>query len=415
MRTSIVGFFVVASVIGAARAADPLPEGDQGIAAKYPGDVGIDGDAAVVFVDDFEGYGDASELPTRWDAAVYQVDGVKITGEAAGVFAGSQALEFTVPQQEAELANATDRTVSPELEVLYLRFYSKFQGPYDIVGSSHNGAMISSKYFNNGQATPGVPADGTNKFLVNLENWRGEPEMASPGLLNLYVYHPEQRSEYGDHFYPDGTITPYDPDPPPDYFGPDFVPRPNIIPELDTWHCYEYMVKANTPGQRDGRVAFWYDGVLAGDFQNLRLRDVDALKIDRFGLSFHIKSNPDAVNRKWYDNVVAATAYIGPLYEGGGGETGTEGGSSGGGGSSEEGGSDAPTEGSGTGGGETGAVTDGGDDGGSTAGATAAGSSSGGAREGGDGGCGCDAAAGSPGLVVVGVLGLVVRRRRRCS
>ena len=49
------------------------------------------------------------------------------------------------------------------------------------------------------------------------------------------------------------------------------------------------------------------------DFPNLRLRDIDTLKIDRFGLSFHIGSNPAGETKKWYDNVVAATSYIGPV------------------------------------------------------------------------------------------------------
>ena len=89
-------------------------------------------------------------------------------------------------------------------------------------------------------------------------------------------------------------------------YGPGFVSRPNIIPQLDRWYCYEYMLQANTPGQRDGRIAIWLDGVLVADFPGLRLRDVATLKIDRFGLSFHIGSNPNGQARKWYDNVVAA-------------------------------------------------------------------------------------------------------------
>ena len=87
--------------------------------------------------------------------------------------------------------------------------------------------------------------------------------------------------------------------------------RPDIIPELDRWYCYEFMVQANTPGQRDGRIAIWLDGQLVADFGNLRFRDVADLKIDRFGLSFHIKSNPNGQSKKWYDDVVAATSYIG--------------------------------------------------------------------------------------------------------
>jgi hypothetical protein len=286
-----------------------LPLGD-GIAAKYPGDVGIENDPDVIFADGFETYSQASDLEQRWDA-VYQMDEIRIATEPDNVFGGDKALEFTVPQQNNELSNATDKVLTQERDVLFLRYYSKFQPPYDVVGSSHNGSSISAHYFINGMATPGVPADGMNKFLVNLENWRGEVETPSPGHLNVYVYHPEQRSQWGDHFFPTGTVLPNSSEP--FDFGPQFVSRPDILPELDRWYCYEYMLKANTPGMRDGRITFWLDGELAADFPNLRLRDVDSLKIDRFGLSFHIGSNPNGETKKWYDNVVAASSYIGPV------------------------------------------------------------------------------------------------------
>lgn len=304
--------FAVAGLVSLASAAAPLPEGDQGIAANYPGDVGIERAPKVVYADDFERYADASELADNWDAAVYQIDHIRIATEPENVYAGNQALEFKVPQQNAALSNAIDKVVSPERDMLFLRYYSKFQPPYDAVGSSHNGAMISAHYFENGRATPGVPANGTNKFLVDLENWRGDAAIPSPGFLNIYIYHPEQRSNWGDHFFPSGTVlpssrVPFD-------FGPDFVSRPDIVSELGRWYCYEYMVQANTPGQRDGRIAFWFEGKLAADFQNLRLRDIERLQIDRFGLRFHIRSNPNGEARKWYDNVVAATSYIGPRF-----------------------------------------------------------------------------------------------------
>ncbi len=282
----------------------------EGIAAKYPGDVGIADDPAVIFADDFESYTDASELSQRWDA-VYQMSQLRIATEADNVYAGAQALEMSVPQQQNELSNATDKILATERDALFLRYYSRFQAPFDVVGSSHNGSMISAHYFIDGQATPGVPADGTNKFLANLENWRGEAATPSPGDLNIYIYHPEQRSEWGDHFFPTGTVLPNSSEP--FDFGPEFVSRPDIIPELSQWYCYEYMVKANTPGERDGRITVWLDGELVADFPNLRLRDVASLMIDRFGLSFHIGSNPNGETRKWYDNVVAATSYIGPM------------------------------------------------------------------------------------------------------
>jgi hypothetical protein len=291
-------------------ASGALPEGNTGIASKYPGDVGIAGDSAVIFADDFESYAQAADIAKRWDN-MYQNQYVSIATAAANVYAGKQAIEFTLPQETAELSDAVEKIVSPELDVLFLRYYSKFQPPYDVVGSSHNGSSISAHYEVGYTSTPGVPANGTNKFLANLENWRGDATTVSPGDLNIYVYHPLQRSQWGDHFFPTGlvmpnTSIPFD-------FGPDFVSRPDIIPVLDQWYGYELMVKANTPGQTDGRIAAWVDGKLVMDFPNLRLRDVASLTIDRFALCFHIGSNPNGESKKWYDNVVAAKSYIGPM------------------------------------------------------------------------------------------------------
>jgi hypothetical protein len=295
---------------GGASPSGSLPEGDNGIAAKHPGDTGIGTDADVIFADDFESYGKPADLNQRWDA-VYQNQYVGLSTDPANVLAGKQALEFTLPKETDELSDATDKVLTEEQDVLFLRYYSKFEPPYEVVGSSHNGSSISAHYFINGQATPGVPADGTNKFLANLENWRGAAATPSPGVLNIYIYHPGQRSMWGDHFFTTGlvdpnTSIPYD-------FGPSFVSRPDVTPELGRWYCYEYMVKANTVGQTDGRISAWLDGKVVGDFPNLTLRTVANLKIDRFGLSFHIFSNPNGEAKKWYDNVVAAKSYIGPL------------------------------------------------------------------------------------------------------
>lgn len=281
-----------------------------GIAAKYPGDQGIESDPDVIFADDFESYGDQGDLWDRWDNTFQQAQ-TRIATEPANVFAGNQSVEFTIPAQNQELSNAVQKVLTTELDVMYLRWYSKFEANNDIVGSSHNGGGMSAHYFVNGQATPGVPANGTNKFLMEFEHWRGEASTQSPGMINVYIYHPEQRDNYGDHFFPTGlvmpnTSLPFD-------FGADFVPASDeIIPNLDQWYCYEFMVKANTPGQRDGRITLWLDGQQIADFGNLRMRDIDTLKLDRFNLSFHAHASPNET-RKWYDNVVAAHSYIGPM------------------------------------------------------------------------------------------------------
>ena len=307
MRTTLLLLTCVAFGLGVAgpTSSEPLPEGNSGIAARYPGDVGIASDPAVIFVDDFESYASAAGLPSRWNEVFHSAN-IRIASEPGNFLSGSKALEFTVPKQSGESSNHAGKYVSPERDVLFLRYYAKFDAGFNALGSSHNGNTVSARY-----CCPGQRADGYNKFLVSYEAGRWETVTANPGSLNIYVYHPDQRDVYGDHFYPTGRILPFDKTP--GDFGPEFVARPEVVPVLGRWYCYELMVKANTPGQRDGRIAMWLDGKLIADFPNLRLRETSALKIDRFTIDLHVGSNTLAVAKKWYDNVVAATSYIGPM------------------------------------------------------------------------------------------------------
>jgi hypothetical protein len=302
----VAAFLLLPAITLTVFALAPLPWGNAGIASQYPGDSGIRTHAAVIFSDDFESYSSASQLSSRWNGGVYHY--VELV--TLGAFSGT-SLRFRNPKSSNEVSNNAGRLVVPELDILFLRYYSKFDATFDAVGSSHNGCSISASYNKYGQATPGIKADGYNKFLANYECGRESGAEPSPGKLNVYIYHPEQRDIWGDHFFPTGEVSPWTYLP--GNFGPDFAPRPNIVPNLDRWYCFEFMVKANTPGSRDGRIACWLDGKLIADFPNLRLRDTDTLEIDRFDISCHIKSNTTREMFKYYDNVVAATSYIGPM------------------------------------------------------------------------------------------------------
>ena len=288
-----------------AQSPSPLPFGNNGIAAKYPDDANIKSDPNVIFADDFESYASESQLWGNW-SNIYQQQDVLITTDPANVFSGQRSLEMRVPAQTTEVGNAVEKHLNPTRDTVFVRVYTKFGAGYNVSGSEHNGISMSAQY-----CCPGVPANGTNKFEVDVENSR-DLTSANPGFTNSYVYYPEQRDLYGDHWFPNGTVLPFTNTP--GNWGPYFVPRPNFIPVLNRWYCYELMVKANTPGLRDGRVAIWIDGILLADFQNVRLRDVDTLRIDTVELALYIKANTiptDSV--KWYDNVVIATSYIGPM------------------------------------------------------------------------------------------------------
>lgn len=132
--------------------------------------------------------------------------------------------------------------------------------------------------------------------------------------MAIYAYHPEQQHQWGEHFFPSGRILPGWRGHVTQVVGSNFVPLPDIVPNLNQWYCYEFMVRANTPGQRNGRISFWLNGHLVGDFPDVRLRDIEALKANQIGLILY--SHNQFVKQDctmWFDDVVVATVYIGPM------------------------------------------------------------------------------------------------------
>jgi len=309
MRTAILLLFPF--IIASASA-------QVGIASHYPGDKGINYDPNVLFFDDFESYTSPAQLTSNWSAAGHLAD-LRIATEVGDRYAGAKALEMTLPISAREISNSLDKKLVPAQDVVFLRAYTKFDAGYEVHGSNHDGLRLSANY-----PGPGIkpPADGTGFFLFTLQNnilGRALPGETTPGYAHIYAYWPKQRSAFGDHWYPDGRVKPWNSTLgnegdwvayPQQY--PDFVPMPNWLPQRNRWYCYELMVKANTPGQHNGEVKYWIDGNVVGDFPDLNLRSIATLKMDvaKIGLQ---AQHSERINKKWYDNVVVATKYIGPM------------------------------------------------------------------------------------------------------
>lgn len=283
----------------------PLPEGDNGLAARYLADFGIEKDAAVVFIDNFES--GSTKCDNDW--------GVSCIQDAENVHSGKSALKLsTMPNPDKEVGCGAQRHFKEGYDALHIRYYLKFDKDVEVFhGGAHNGVSIAARAPGVPDAKPGIPADGRNEYTVLLDTWRPEEDIRSPGHLAIYIYHPEQRHRWGEHFFPSGRLQPYGATAA-QYFGKNFVARPDVIPERGRWCCYELMVKANTPGQRDGRIGIWLDGKLIADFPNLRLRDVDSLKANRVGYGISTMNKKDVKPiTLWLDDVVVATSYIGPM------------------------------------------------------------------------------------------------------
>jgi len=287
-----------------------LPEG-RGLAAKYPGDAGIEKDPAVVFADGFEDIEDAMMETSAYEQSGKKWDNawgtILISRDPENVHSGRQAIEVT--HRQPMRSHGAEKHLEPGFDVLFVRYYMKYAKEFP--GCHHTGMAIlgAAPGVNLGNST-GVRPDGRNHFTALVDTippWNG-PSPDPPGYMDIYCYHMDQGRKWGDILFPNGDIQPAENV---GLFGEHFIPRPNIMAERGRWYCYELMVKANTPGERDGRVAFWVDGKLAGDFPNLRLRSVETLKANYIVIvSYSSSKHPNTTH--WYDDVVAATSYIGP-------------------------------------------------------------------------------------------------------
>jgi hypothetical protein len=107
-------------------------------------------------------------------------------------------------ERAAKFQNTVAKSLSPERDVLFLRYYAKFDSGFNVLGSSHNGSTISADY-----CCPGRSRRRIQQVSCQLRGLAGHHSHAQSDRLNAYVYHPEQRDIWGDHFFPTGIVLPF--------------------------------------------------------------------------------------------------------------------------------------------------------------------------------------------------------------
>ena len=270
------------------------PSPRVGIAARYAGDEGIEGDPRVLFADDFE-TGDLKATVARWGNG-HEDGRVALSDDVRANSPGNRSVRIRFGHLYTHFKPA-DR--------VYVRYYMKFHPEFGY--PHHLPFLIADRVptpWPKGFADKKPPGDYF--FGSAFDTYSDWGKLPPPGKWMLYTYWQDMK--------PDGRG---------DYWGNNHVPPQESLIERGRWYCLEMMIKANSrPDLADGEQAFWVDGKLVGEFKGFRWRSTDQLKLNSFWLlhdgetGSSISNDPDHAKRQydvWFDDVVVATDYIGPV------------------------------------------------------------------------------------------------------
>jgi hypothetical protein len=272
-----------------------LPSG-AGLAAAFDKDNGISSQGDVIFADPFD-RADDETIGGKWDET--RDDGKAVLTLADAGADGGKCLKVT-----ALLGKNTGGGMTKWFEsadTVFVRFYTKFDPECDYVHHfctlrANRGLQGSDKWSGFGGA--GEVPDGARRFSTALEPWGNWARWSPPGRWNFYSYWHSMKAS------PDGK-----------YWGNSFLPEGQQEIKRGEWIRAEFMLKHNTPGKPDGEQAFWIDGKLRGHWRGIEWRTDEKLQANALTLESYITDRwtKHSENVVWFDNVVIARAYIGPL------------------------------------------------------------------------------------------------------
>ncbi|HMJ12224.1 MAG TPA: hypothetical protein VK524_12455 [Polyangiaceae bacterium] len=227
--------------------------GNGNLSSRYPGDVGIGADPAVLFHDDFEsGWG-------RWDAPTQNTSYLVLENDASRARAGSRYLRSTVTtahlQATEYISSSTRVTFERRVDQIYWRFYARFP---NIAPNPHHWVRMAAgdeTYDSSGRANTVPAGDAGFWFDFDANN---------DDQFNFYAYWYKMRSGRCN----DGSATPgcagdqgttY-------YYGNVFEPPGQSAFPRNRWFCIEIHAKANRVGASDGELSFWIDDASVGRY-----------------------------------------------------------------------------------------------------------------------------------------------------
>jgi hypothetical protein len=219
--------------------------------------------------------------------------------------------------------------LSHEVDRAFARFYVKFAPENDYTHHFvHFGGYRPSTAWPQGGA--GERPRGDERVTVGIEPFGEYGKYPAPGAWSFYAYWHEMKVSADNKYWGNGLRP----------------AQPQQIPK-DMWQCVEIMLQLNSaPDKHDGELALWLDGKLVAyfapstrrgpwsgmgftlrdeggePFEGFNFRTSTDLKINFFWLLHYVTENaarqnkvakPNPTNRVWFDDIVVATSYIGPV------------------------------------------------------------------------------------------------------
>ena len=289
MKRLVALFFCLLLLLSPAGSASAQKTSAKDLASKYPGDVGIAKDPDVLFVEGFESvnwdknWQERSRGHRRYGA---------LETDPKIVLGGKRSLKLLFKPQAGKDAAGWMHRWWDGAEVAYLRYYFRLSTG----GNWRNQKIMQLHGHRRGRkygTGAGRRPTGYDWFCTGT----GVGGRRGPPWTNiiLYTYHPHQRGGYGDNVKPNRGVQPK-------------------VPE-GKWVCYEFMIKLNDVGKRNGEQRLWIDDKLVIEQKGLEWRKRADMLIDNImqPTYTHTPPKPGTSRILWIDNIVLAKRYIGPM------------------------------------------------------------------------------------------------------
>jgi hypothetical protein len=290
---------------------------DETLSDQYPGDVGLGGDPAVVWFEDFEA-ASVDAVTARYDQAQGPARMALVAGGPAG-----QAMAMTA----GEGVDAVDLYKQlPDHDELWVRWYARYDAgvPWHHSGMWFGGYNPAMPY---PSPNAGLRPDGDDRFSISIEPvW--DVGGAAP-RFDFYNYWMGMRS-WMETPTDDGTS----------YYGNSLIHRNDFTIDEDQWVCLELHVRLDPPVlevwkgdapvmrfDETGPLGYWIrdkfcpmgaDGAECTDYPapfdevlDLTFRNTPDLQLNAFWPQNYI-TDP-AMGTLAFDQMVVATARVGCL------------------------------------------------------------------------------------------------------